>query len=115
MRSSVVVMLACAMISWSIFGGYPAWIMSEAAVRLRSCTWSRSLTPALLRAGRKSLRLQLGSRMALPLGVVKTRSSAFFARGESRELAGQNNGRGFDVAGHRTRARALPRALPRSS
>ena len=29
-------MLACPMISWSIFGGYPAWIISEAAVCCRS-------------------------------------------------------------------------------
>ena len=35
-RSRVVVMLACPMISWSIFGGYPAWIISEAAVCCRS-------------------------------------------------------------------------------
>ena len=31
-RSSVVVMLACPMISWSIFGGYQAWTIRDAAM-----------------------------------------------------------------------------------
>jgi len=35
-QSSVVVMLAWPMISWSIFGGYPAWIISAAAVCRKS-------------------------------------------------------------------------------
>ena len=43
-------MLACPMISWSIFGGYPAWIISDAAVCLRSCTRRWALIRARLRA-----------------------------------------------------------------
>jgi len=47
-------MLAWPMISCSILGGYPAWIMSDAAVCRRSWTRNRALMPAWLQAARKT-------------------------------------------------------------
>ena len=43
-------MLACPMISWSIFGGYPAWIISEAVTKLPLLFAEQSKWQALARA-----------------------------------------------------------------
>src|SRR5215831_13844014 len=91
----MVVMLACPMICWSIFGGYPAWIISAAAVTAPARA-SRAVLPrrAILpprkdhqqgRSGLRPPRRVLRKRRPVPDDLARQAWRLSEGRGERRD------------------------------